>query len=111
MLNLFPKLLCYIKTSPRIIRTSCSQRVLPVLTLFTKDPCPLCEEAKEMLEPYKHRFVLQEVDITLPENSVWYDRYKYDIPVFHLNGQFLMMHQVNTTVLEKQLAKSEKKTV
>ncbi|KAF7701297.1 hypothetical protein HF521_002462 [Silurus meridionalis] len=96
MLNLFPKLLCYIKTSPRIIRTSCSQRVLPVLTLFTKDPCPLCEEAKEMLEPYKHRFVLQEVDITLPENSVWYDRYKYDIPVFHLNGQFLMMHQDKT---------------
>ncbi|XP_004586664.2 glutaredoxin-like protein C5orf63 homolog [Ochotona princeps] len=86
---------------------SASKITLPVLTLFTKNPCPLCEEAKEMLEPYKHRFVLQEVDITLPENSAWYDRYKFDIPVFHLNGQFLMMHRVNTSKLEKQLLKLE----
>lgn len=57
------------------------------------------------------KFVLQEVDITLPENSVWYDRYKYDIPVFHLNGQFLMMHRVNIAVLEKRLAKAEKEPV
>ncbi|XP_007890735.1 glutaredoxin-like protein C5orf63 homolog [Callorhinchus milii] len=83
------------------------KRNLPVLTLFTKDPCPLCEEAKETLEPYKCRFVLQEVDISLPENSVWFDRYKCDIPVFHLNGQFLMMHRVNFKILEQRLAKLE----
>ncbi|XP_062045785.1 glutaredoxin-like protein C5orf63 homolog isoform X2 [Lepus europaeus] len=65
-----------------------SKTTLPVLTLFTK-------------------FILQEVDITLPENSAWYDRYRLDIPVFHLNGQFLMMHRVNTSKLEKQLLKLE----
>uniref|UniRef100_A0A8B9SEW6 Glutaredoxin-like protein n=1 Tax=Apteryx owenii TaxID=8824 RepID=A0A8B9SEW6_APTOW len=27
----------------------------PVLTLFTKKPCPLCDEAKEVLEPHKKR--------------------------------------------------------
>nr|KAF6439929.1 hypothetical protein HJG63_001896 [Rousettus aegyptiacus] len=86
---------------------SASKTVLPVLTLFTKDPCPLCDEAKEILEPYKNRFILQEVDITLPENSAWYERYKFDIPVFHLNGQFLMMHRVNISKLEKQLQKLE----
>ncbi|XP_018600380.1 glutaredoxin-like protein C5orf63 homolog [Scleropages formosus] len=87
----------------------CSQKQLPILTLFTKNPCPLCDEAKQELEPYKHRFLLQEVDILLPENKVWYERYKYDIPVFHLNGQFLMMHRVNTTVLEKRLGRMEHK--
>lgn len=86
---------------------STSRTVLPVLTLFTKDPCALCDEAKEVLEPYKNRFILQEVDITLPENSAWYERYKFDIPVFHLNGQFLMMHRVNISKLEKQLRKLE----
>ncbi|XP_045343342.1 glutaredoxin-like protein C5orf63 homolog isoform X2 [Leopardus geoffroyi] len=35
---------------------SASKTVLPVLTLFTKDPCPLCDEAKEVLEAYKNRF-------------------------------------------------------
>lgn len=89
---------------------SSSKTVLPVLTLFTKDPCPLCEEAKEVLEPYKNRFILQEVDITLPENSAWYERYKFDIPVFHLNGQFLMMHRVNVSKLEKQLQKLEQQS-
>ncbi|XP_053433088.1 glutaredoxin-like protein C5orf63 [Nycticebus coucang] len=34
---------------------SASKTTLPMLTLFTKDPCPLCEEAKEALEPYKNR--------------------------------------------------------
>ncbi|RLV90216.1 hypothetical protein DV515_00014523, partial [Chloebia gouldiae] len=60
----------------------------PVLTLYTK-------------------FILQEVDITLPENSVWYDKYKYDIPVFHLNGKFLMKHRVNIQKFEDQLRKME----
>ncbi|XP_013367812.1 PREDICTED: glutaredoxin-like protein C5orf63 homolog isoform X3 [Chinchilla lanigera] len=86
---------------------SASKTTLPVLTLFTKDPCPLCDEAKELLKPYKNRFVLQEVDITLPENSAWYKRYQFDIPVFHLNGQFLMKHRVNISKLEKQLLKLE----
>ncbi|XP_045410687.1 glutaredoxin-like protein C5orf63 homolog [Lemur catta] len=89
---------------------SASRTTLPVLTLFTKDPCPLCEEAKEVLKPYKNRFILQEVDITLPENSAWYERYKFDIPVFHLNGQFLMIHQVNISKLEKQLLKLEQQS-
>ncbi|XP_021236907.1 glutaredoxin-like protein C5orf63 homolog [Numida meleagris] len=79
----------------------------PVLTLFTKKPCPLCDEAKEVLEPYKERFILQEVDITLPENSTWYNKYKYDIPVFHLNGKFLMKHQVDIQKFEDQLTKLE----
>ncbi|XP_006886092.1 PREDICTED: glutaredoxin-like protein C5orf63 homolog [Elephantulus edwardii] len=86
---------------------SASKTTLPVLTLFTKDPCPLCDEAKEVLKPYNNRFILQEVDITLPENAAWYERYKFDIPVFHLNGQFLMMHRVNISKLEKQLLKLE----
>ncbi|TRY91297.1 hypothetical protein DNTS_004942 [Danionella cerebrum] len=92
---------------PRLFRQFCSRKFRPVLTLFTKDQCPLCDEAKEALEPYKHRFELQEVDITAPENKVWFERYKYDIPVFHLNGQFLMMHRVNATLLEKHLNRSQ----
>ncbi|XP_032873967.1 glutaredoxin-like protein C5orf63 homolog isoform X1 [Amblyraja radiata] len=88
-------------------RMSWLKKELPILTLFTKDSCTLCEEAKKVLEPYRHRFILQEVDITDPENCVWFERYKYDIPVFHMNGQFLMMHQVNLKILEKQLAKLE----
>ncbi|XP_047200874.1 glutaredoxin-like protein C5orf63 homolog [Girardinichthys multiradiatus] len=80
-----------------------SSKSLPTLTLFTKDPCPLCDEAKELLQPFKHRFILQQVDISLPENRQWWDKYKWDIPVFHLNGQFLMKHGVDAALLDKLL--------
>ncbi|XP_043916728.1 glutaredoxin-like protein C5orf63 homolog [Protopterus annectens] len=93
--------------NPMLKRFYALQKDLPVLTLFTKHPCPLCEEAKEALQPYKHKFVLQEVDITLTENSVWYNKYKYDIPVFHFNGHFLMKHRVNFQLLEEHLKKWE----
>ncbi|XP_029475198.1 glutaredoxin-like protein C5orf63 homolog isoform X4 [Rhinatrema bivittatum] len=73
---------------PLMKRPCSSNKDIPILTLFTK-------------------FVLQEVDITLPENAIWFDRYKHDIPVFHLNGQFLMMHRVNCRKLEKQLSRLE----
>ncbi|XP_068616252.1 glutaredoxin-like protein C5orf63 homolog isoform X1 [Brachionichthys hirsutus] len=88
---------------PRLFSTN----ALPTLTLFTKDPCPLCDDAKEELEPFKHRFVLQQVDITLPENRAWFDRYRWDIPVFHLNGQFVMKHRVDVVLMERLLQEAE----
>ncbi|KAM9842455.1 glutaredoxin-like protein C5orf63 homolog [Aulostomus maculatus] len=88
-----------------------SQRgTLPVLTLFTKDACPLCNEAKDALEPFKHRFILQQVNIERPENRVWYDRYKWDIPVFHLNGHFVVKHRVDLDLLDKLLQEAEAQT-
>ncbi|NP_001290714.1 glutaredoxin-like protein C5orf63 homolog [Esox lucius] len=101
---LLPRTLLSTKTPVHLLRRFSSQKELPTLTLFTKDPCPLCDEAREVLEPYKHRYIFHQVDITLPENKIWWDRYKNDIPVFHLNKQFLMMHRVNTKLLEKRLA-------
>ncbi|XP_014868361.1 PREDICTED: glutaredoxin-like protein C5orf63 homolog [Poecilia mexicana] len=88
-----------------------SSRSLPTLTLFTKDPCPLCDEAKELLQSFKHRFILQQVDISLPENRQWWDKYKWDIPVFHLNGQYLMKHGVDAALLDKLLQDIEKKNM
>ncbi|XP_029686561.1 glutaredoxin-like protein C5orf63 homolog [Takifugu rubripes] len=90
----------------RLLRTVSTQ-TLPTLTLFTKDPCSLCDEAKEALDPLRHRFVLQPVDISLPENRTWFDRYKWDIPVFHLNGRFVMKHRVDLALLDKLLQEAE----
>lgn len=53
------------------------------------------------------QFVLQQVDISLPENSVWFSRYRWDIPVFHLNGQFVMKHRVDVMLLDKLLKDAE----
>ena len=49
------------------------------------------------------QFTLKEVYIDAPGNEDWWERYKYDIPVFHINGEYLMKHRVNERLLLKRL--------
>ncbi|XP_078484582.1 glutaredoxin-like protein C5orf63 homolog [Ciona intestinalis] len=79
-----------------------AKKLLPVLTLYTKDPCPLCEEAKDKLSPLLNKFRLESVDITEPENKKWWNLYKYEIPVFHFEGEFLMKHKANLELLKQR---------
>ncbi|XP_059179372.1 glutaredoxin-like protein C5orf63 homolog [Physella acuta] len=83
-----------------------TNRARPVLTLYTKDPCPLCDEALEALGPaLLNQVVLQKVDITAPGNEQFWKAYRYDIPVFHLDGKFLMKHKANIDVFNEGLKK------
>nr|XP_013805976.1 PREDICTED: glutaredoxin-like protein C5orf63 homolog isoform X3 [Apteryx mantelli mantelli] len=102
-----PKVTSTSKKNTELLIFSILHRFSEQKDFSIQKPCPLCDEAKEVLEPHKKRFILQEVDITLPENSSWYDKYKYDIPVFHLNGNFLMKHRVDIQKFEDQLTKLE----
>jgi hypothetical protein len=38
---------------------------------------------------------LEAVDITDPDKTDWYHKYKYDIPVLHLNGMYWAKHQLS----------------
>ncbi|XP_061432711.1 glutaredoxin-like protein C5orf63 homolog [Lethenteron reissneri] len=80
---------------------------LPVLTLFTRHPCVLCNEAKEVLKPFLHRVELEEVDIMHSAHSYWFQRYRHDIPVVHLDGRFVMEHRVHPGELERRLSAIE----
>ena len=51
------------------------------------------------------QFILEEVDITRPENKDWYDLYRYDIPVFHMYEDFVCKHRVDMTAFEHALEK------
>ena len=50
------------------------------------------------------QFVYQECFIDEPENSEWFEKYQYHIPVIHLNGKFLMMHRVDEDKLARALS-------
>lgn len=75
----------------------------PILTLYTKNPCPLCDELVAELRPFMHRLHFEKVDITQPENREYFKRYRYDIPVLHLNGEFLCMHRLDAELLGAKL--------
>ncbi|GFO13554.1 glutaredoxin-like protein [Plakobranchus ocellatus] len=82
--------------------TLCKQP--PVLTLYTKDPCPLCDEALESLGPLLDQVTLEKVDITAPGNELLWKSYRYDIPVFHFNGKYLMKHRADLEIFKKALS-------
>ena len=78
--------------------------------LFSRKVSQNLSSAAVLIEALYFQFKLQEVDITLPENELWYNKYKNDIPVFHMHEDFLFMHRVDTNILEKALKEFENKS-
>ncbi|KAJ2525980.1 hypothetical protein EV175_007697, partial [Coemansia sp. RSA 1933] len=68
-----------------------------MLTMFTHNQCQLCIDAKEALKLVQQQvpFNFKEVDIRKPGNEAWFEEYKYDIPVIHVNNEFLLWHRVD----------------
>lgn len=85
------------------IQKNAIQQQKPILTLYTKNPCPLCDELVAELTPFMDRLHLEKVDITRPENQKFFKQYRYDIPVLHINGEFLCMHRLDADLLDTKL--------
>ena len=68
----------------------------PTVRLFTKAGCTLCDDAKAVLRAVSAAapHSLEAVDITDAEHEGWFRRYKYDIPVLHINGQYWAKHRI-----------------
>ncbi|XP_023031431.1 glutaredoxin-like protein C5orf63 homolog isoform X2 [Drosophila willistoni] len=79
--------------------------VLPILTLYTKEPCPLCDDLVAQLEDkFAGQFELKKVFIDKKENVRYLRLFRHDIPVLFFNGQFLCMHRLNEDALTERLA-------
>ena len=68
----------------------------PLVELYTKGGCSLCDEAKAVLEACRDAapHSLSAVDITDEANFEWKKRYKYDIPVLAIDGVYWTKHRV-----------------
>ncbi|GME72538.1 unnamed protein product [[Candida] boidinii] len=64
------------------------------ISFFTKDNCQLCHEGKEVLKnvlnsnslsDVKDNIDLKFIDITKNGNESWFNQYRYDIPVIHID--------------------------
>ena len=68
----------------------------PTVRLFTKAGCTLCDVAKEVLvqaaEERPH--TLEAVDIMDAEHAEWFAKYKFDIPVLHVEGKYWAKHRI-----------------
>jgi thiol-disulfide isomerase/thioredoxin len=70
----------------------------PVVSLFTKEGCTLCDKVKDILisvrDDHDCQHSLEAVDITDTDKTEIYEKYKYDIPVLHVNGQYWTKHRI-----------------
>ena len=68
----------------------------PLVTLFTKEGCTLCDKVKNVLHSIREQqpHGLQQIDITDPDQTDYWKKYKYDIPVLHVNGKYWIKHRI-----------------
>ena len=69
----------------------------PTVKLFTKEGCTLCDKVKDVLisvrESQPHS--LEQVDITDEAHEEYFDKYKWDIPVLHVNDNYWIKHRID----------------
>jgi len=76
---------------------------VPVVTLYGKPDCHLCEDARAVVERVRaeHPFELREVDVSL--DPVLHREYGERIPVLALDGEELFDFFVEEVVLVERL--------
>ncbi|EOD25917.1 hypothetical protein EMIHUDRAFT_237316 [Emiliania huxleyi CCMP1516] len=69
---------------------------VPAVRLFTKEGCTLCDKVRDVLRGVTDRapHSLEAVDITDEDHAQWLAKYKYDIPVLHLDGAYWTKHRL-----------------
>jgi glutaredoxin len=77
------------------------------VSLYGKDDCHLCDEAKAVLDAARRQvpFDLEVVDIT--HDPALFDRYRYDIPVIHVNGRKAFKHRLDPAAVLARLRRAE----
>jgi len=75
----------------------------PVVTLYRREGCPLCDHAMAMLEPLARRmaFAIEPVDIE--SDDALHRRYVYEIPVVAVDGADVIGWPFTPESLERAL--------
>lgn len=77
---------------------------LHTITLYSKEGCHLCENAKEALFELEDEFAvtLEEVDITT--DSALFEKYKWTIPVMIVDGRVVLEGRIDARKIYRALA-------
>lgn len=75
------------------------------ITFFTRPDCTLCRSALYVIERVraKRPFLLEQIDISAEHHRKWFEVYRDDIPVVHLNGTEIFRHHVDEQRLRELL--------
>ncbi len=74
-----------------------------LIEIYSKENCQLCDEVKKIIKNVNEKieFEIKEIDIT--KDDELFEKYKYDIPVVHINGVIAFKHRITENELIKKL--------
>jgi len=73
------------------------------IVLYTREECPLCEEAKEVLEEVRRERPFQYREIEITTSPALAKKYKNLIPVLIINGEVAFVGRIDAKALRARL--------
>ncbi|MFZ0520117.1 MAG: glutaredoxin family protein [Candidatus Acidiferrales bacterium] len=78
------------------------------ITMYMREGCHLCEEAKAMMAPLLGEFGARLHEVDIDDDPVLLERYTDDVPVILVGSQFFAQHRVDLARLRRQLQDAHK---
>lgn len=74
-----------------------------LVELYSKEDCHLCEEALAVLEKVRQDVPFTLKTVKLIPGESYFDEYREDFPVIHINKRFAFKHRLNENLLKIRL--------
>ena len=68
---------------------------VPILHLYTKKNCPLCEEAKDLLKLLQREMTFTLLEVDIYSNDKLLEEYGLMIPVVEINNQVIQYGHID----------------
>jgi glutaredoxin len=81
----------------------------PLVTIYSKPGCHLCEEAKDVIESSECTGEYELEIVNIEADEALFHRFKDDIPVVFINGVKVFKHRVNSREFCRKLQRLAKK--
>jgi len=78
-------------------------KTVPVVTLYSRPGCHLCEEAKAIIEPLLAEFGATLREVNIDEDPELTAQFGNDIPVIFIGTHKAAKHRVNAQQFRRQL--------
>jgi glutaredoxin len=75
------------------------------ITIYTREGCTLCEEARQAILPLVREFGAKLSEVDIDDDPALHDRYTNDVPVIFLGSQFVGQHRVDVARLSEKLSR------
>jgi glutaredoxin len=77
------------------------------VTLYTRQGCHLCEQAKTAIAPLLSEFGASLSVIDIDQDPVLKERYGWDVPVIFIGARKVAKHRVDVAAFRRHLAQAD----